>query len=683
MAFSHFHRHSRTYMVIFFVATLFSLFTFNVTSAILQGFTTFMGGHSGAAMRFTTSDGKTVGMNADELRSEELQVKGFAELLGSLGFQVSLARDARNAWLPHVILLAEADLLGIHIPDDSVERMLEFVKEMLQTRLGGDPRSPNQHTVTEAEYLMILRRHGLTEASLKDRLREWLKIDAYVRSMNGVEIQNPVDVVECFQAKNERVTLEYVACSFEHFKEELHKSPPSDADLETWFKALPAAVVNLKYMGEEHFTIDLLTLDGDAFDASKVDKEILGPVADPTDDEILSEGRRDPIRYAGGKAPEKAADLDAAARAKIASDRKLKVLVDKAKAEFEKGVNELPPVDDKLPDDQKQAAAAERRQKERDLFAQVGKKYGFTFAHFDALTPKQLDELDPPKSSTLRSLLNGVKVPTIVHSCSFLPSRDVKYAFMARVDDWKKAEPKTFAEAKEAALEEWIDEQSKQRAEQAAQAFLDAVVARARTAVPAERLAAIDQARDDALKALDGEKDLTDDARKLRREQIHSKWVDNVQAALGADVSKPFGEIAKAQGLEVKTIGPQRRSVKETPYFKDRFSGPERFLWSQNSTGFGAAALLAYGQGMMSGVLVDDEDKLCCVARVVARERPKIEEMAPKDRDEAERENMRWMRERSEIPYANSFSYTAILARHHPEQLVSRRKADQGYQPGY
>ena len=250
---------------------------------------------------------------------------------------------------------------------------------------------------------------------------------------------------------------------------------------------------------------------------------------------------------------------------------------------------------------------------------------------------------------------------------------------MARVDEWKKAEPKSFAEAKEAALEAWIDEHSKVKAEEAAHAFLDAVVEKARAGVPAERLAAIDQARDDALKALDADKDLADEGRKQRREGIHSKWVDNLQAAIGADVSKPFGEAAKAQGLEVAKIGPQRRSVRETPYFRDRFSGVERFLWMQNSTGFGAGALLAFGQGMMSGVLVDEEDKVCCVARVVARERPKIEEMAPRDRDEAERDNQRWMMERRGIPYANPFSYAAIIARHHPEQLVVRHKGDQGY----
>src|SRR5262249_36751071 len=203
-----------------------------------------------------------------------------------------------------------------------------------------------------------------------------------------------------------------------------------------------------------------------------------------------------------------------------------------------------------------------------EAFAEVGKKYGFTFAHFDDQTPKQVEELDPPKTSMLHNLLNGVKVPTIVHSCSFLPSRDVKSAFMARVDAWKKAEPKSFAEAKEAALEQWIDEQSKVKAEQAAQAFLDAVVAQGRTGVPAERLAAIDQQRDDAQKALDAEKDVADEAKKTRREAIHSRWVDNVQAAIGADVSKAFGEVAKAQGLELAKIGPQRRSVMATPFFK-------------------------------------------------------------------------------------------------------------------
>jgi hypothetical protein len=677
MAFQHFHRHYKKYMVVFFIATLFSLFTFNITSAILQAFGSVVGATSGAAMRFTTTDGTKVGLSFDDMRTQEVQVKGFVELLESLGFPVALTRESRNAWLPHVILLAEADRLGIQIPDDPVNRMVDFLKQIVARRLRGDPRNP--HVVTESEYGQILRRNNLTEASLFERMREWLKIQAYIRTMSGTEIQNPEDVIECFQAKHERVTLEYVACSFDHFKEELKKSPPSDADLETWFKALPAAVVNLKYMREERFDIDLLTIDGDAFDASKVDPEILGTVADPTDDEILSEARRDPIRYTGGKPVEKAADVDAAGREKIARDRKLKIVVDKAKAEFERTVNELPPVDDKLPDEEKQKAAADRKTKEREAFAQVGKKYGFTFAHFDDQTPKQIEELDPPKTSMLHNLLNGVKVPTIVHSCSFLPSRDVKFAFMARVDEWRKAEPKSFAEAKESALEQWIDEQSKVKAAQAAQAFLDAVVEKARAGVPAERLAAIDQQRDDALKKLDVEKDVADEAKKARREAIHDRWVDNVQAAIGADVSKPFGEVARAQGLEAVKIGPQRRSVMASPFFKDRFSGAERFLWSQNSNGFGTAKLLSFGTGMMSGVLVDEEDKLCVVARVVARERPKVEEMAPRDRDEAERDNRRWMVERQNVPYSNPFSFSALVARHKPEQLVSHHKGDQGY----
>jgi hypothetical protein len=56
--------------------------------------------------------------------------------------------------------------------------------------------------------------------------------------------------------------------------------------------------------------------------------------------------------------------------------------------------------------------------------------------------------------------------------------------------------------------------------------------------------------------------------------------------------------------------------------------------------------------------------------------------MAPHDRDQAERDNKRWMSERTTVPYANPFSYAAILARHHPEQLTTTHKGDPGY-PGY
>jgi hypothetical protein len=561
MAFSHFHRHSKTYMLIFLVATLFSLFTFNVTGAILQSFAGLFGGTHGSAMRFKAANGAVVGLSQEEMDAAKRQVGGITRF----NFDNGIAHEARDAWIPHLMLLADAHAAGIHIPDEVVDQQVESLKwrMQLQFQFSPDPEL-KKHVLTQAEFEMAIGNAGLTLESLTHRIREALEIDAYVRSLAGPEVPDPEQVIERFQTKNELVTLEYVAFSFDHFVQELHKSPPADAELEEWYKKLPAATVNLEYTRDERFSIDLATIDADAWDPAKADPALFTGVADPTDDQYLSEAIRDPIRYAGGKAPEKAADLDAAARAKIAKDRKLKVVVDKARAEFEEAAKKLPAPPELKPeatDEEKTAAEAAKtanNAEEHRLFGEIAATSGFTVTHPDDLAPKELAE----------------------------------------------------------------------------------------------------------------------ESRKVRVAAEHEGWTDHVQSIVGPTVSTSFPDAAKAQGLTVTTLGPQRRSVKDTPWFRDRFQGAERFLWSQGSgPNDGGRRLLGYAPGMLSNVLVDDDGKACYVARVVARTRPKAEEMTPADRDDAERENQAWLRQRRSIPYQNPFSYSALIRSHEPEYLTAANHA--------
>jgi len=675
MAFSHFHRHSKTYMLIFLVATLFSLFTFNVTGAILQSFAGLFGGTHGSAMRFKAANGAVVGLSQEEMDAAKRQVGGITRF----NFDNGIAKEARDAWIPHLMLLADAHAAGIHIPDEVVDQQVESLKwrMQLQFQFSPDPEL-KKHVLTQAEFEMAIGNAGLTLESLTHRIREALEIDAYVRSLAGPDVPDPEQVIERFQTKNELVTLEYVVFSFDHFVQELHKSPPADAELEEWYKKLPAATVNLEYTRDERFSIDLATLDADAWDPAKADPALFTGVAEPTDDQYLSEAIRDPIRYAGGKAPEKAADLDAAARARIAKDRKLKVLVDKARAEFEEAAKKLPAPPEQKPDatdEEKTAAEAAKtanNAEEHRLFGEIAAKYGFTLTHHDDLEPKQLDEVDPPKTSTLQFLVRGLPTTKTIRASSALPSRDVKHAFLVRVDAHKGRETKPFAEVKEKVLGKWIDEHAREKAIEAATGFLDGVVAEGRKTVPADRFAAVDAERDENLKKVADDKDLAEESRKVRVAAEHEGWTDHVQSIVGPTVSTSFPDAAKAQGLTVKTLGPQRRSVKDTPWFRDRFQGAERFLWSQGSgPNDGGRRLLGYAPGMLSNVLVDDDGKACYVARVVARTRPKAEEMTPADRDDAERENQAWLRQRRSIPYQNPFSYSALIRSHEPEYLTA------------
>lgn len=679
MAFSHFHRHSKTYMVIFFIATLFSLLTFNVTTSILQSFAAVFGASRGSAMQFKAADGQTVGLTQDEISAATRQVAAITKF----NFDNGIAHDSRNAWIPHVMLHADAHAAGIHIPDEVVDQQIESLKwrMQLQFQFSPDPELKN-HVLTQAEFERAIWNAGLTLDTLSIRIREALEIDAYVRSMMGPDVQDPEQVIERFQVKNELVTLEYVAFSFDHFVQELHKSPPADAELEEWYKKLPAATVNLEYTRDERFSIDLATIDADAWDPASADPALLAGVAEPTDDQYLQEAVRDPIRYAGGKAPEKAADLDAAARAKIAKDRKLKVVVDKARAEFEEAAKKLPAPPELKPeatDEEKKAAEAAKAAnngEEHRLFGEIAAKYHFELAHKEDLEPKQLDEVDPPKTSTLQFLVRGLPATATIRASSSLPSRDVKHAFIVRVDGHKARETRPFAEVKEKVLEKWIEEHAKLKATEAAQAFVDGVVAEGRKTVPAERFAAVDEERDQNLKKITDDKELGDEPRRARTAAEHESWSDLVQSVVGPTVSTSFTSAAEAQGLTVTKIGPQRRSVRDSPYFRDRFAGAERFLWNQGGgPADGSRKLLGYSPGMLSGVLVDDDGKACYVARVVMRARPKAEEMTPSDRDDAERENQTWLRQRRSVPYENPFSYSALIRSHQPEYLTMANRA--------
>jgi len=685
MAFSHFHRHSRTYMLIFLVATLFSLFTFNVTGAILQSFASIFGGAHGSAMRFKAANGALIGLSQEEMEAAKRQVSGITRF----GFDNGIAREPRDAWIPHLMLQADAHAAGIHIPDEVVDQQIESLKWKIQLQyfqLNPDP-AMKKHVLTQAEFEMLIGQAGLTLETLTHRIREALENDAYVRSLAGPDVPDPEQVIERFQTKNELVTLEYVAFSFDHFVQQLHQSPLFDAELEEWYKKLLAVTINLEFTRDERFSIDLATIDADAWDPAKADPALFANVAEPTDDQYRQEAVRDPIRYAGGKAPEKAADLDAAARAKIAKDRKLKVLVDKARAEFEEAAKKLPAPPELKPeatDEEKKAAEAAKaanNAEEHRLFGEIAAKYGFEVAHRDDLEPKQLDEVDPPKTSTLQFLVRGLPTTSTIRASSALPSRDVKHAFLVRVDAHKARETRPFAEVKEKVLGKWIDEHAREKAIAAATGFLDGVVAEGRKAVPADRFSAVDAERDANLKKIADDQELAEESRKTRVAAEHESWTDLVQSVVGPTVSTTYADAAKAQGLTVTTLGPQRRSVKDTPWFRDRFQGAERFLWSQGSgPNDGTRRLLGYAPGMLSNVLVDDDGKACYVARVVARARPKAEEMTPADRDDAERENQAWLRQRRSIPYQNPFSYSALIRSHEPEYMVVESR---GPPPGY
>ncbi len=699
MAFAHFHRHKNKYLVISFVAMVFSLLAFNITSG-LNDLAARLFGRSTGRLIFTTSGGTNVSIKDEEIGAATAELPGaltvFMQVGGSDPYDGLGSSDRAYA---HMILLAEAEEMGIAPAADRIAGMVEGFKQFIQQR------NPTR-AVTVAEYQQILGQLRLSEARLMLRLGELCQVEAYVRAMKGGRVLDPQRLVQLAMPRASRVALDWVELSFATFKEALAAAPPADTDLETWFKGLAADVIEEKYTRAERFSLELLLVDTATWDPASVAADVVGRV-ELTDEELLAEGKRDPLRYFGDRAkvPAKSEDVTPEARAKILKDRQLKAVFERLRGDFDAAVAALPAVPEAAApeaDEATRTAADEARKKaleERGVaesaeFAKVAARYGLVVT---ALADKEADELadlDPPKDSSLQFLVRGIAAPggSGIRTQQVLPTGERVHGYVVRLSAAAKpTEAKPFAEVKEAALAQWIDEHAREKAEAKGKEFLAALLADGEKEASAEVLAAYRAERDRLAAEIAADKSLDDAARKLRLEGAGSpaaQYTSWIAGHLGARYGANFRAVAAALGLEVKSGGPHRRDVASGWYYNDRFSGGERHLFRQNRFATSpqdnsAASLLSMGTGaVLDEVLVDDAGGACYVATVAARTLPTLADLTPKDRQQAERDlESEWSR--LDNPFMrrfnpvttpvceNPFAMAHLVRRHHPQVRVN------------
>ena len=705
MAFGHFHKYSARYLAVFLVLTLFSLLTFNVTDAMTEMAARVFGGTGGARFTFKSSSGKDVNVNDEALAIASSELPGAVAIFEQVeGYSPYSALSEGERSYAHFMLLADADEMGIVTPLERARELVTRFKQFVQRR---NPEV--QLTVTD--FAAMLARSRLTEQRLELRLAELCRVEAVMRAQQGVRVVDPARLVQLFTPKGTKVGIDYVELSFERFKSELAATPPPDAELESWFTGLAADVIASKYTRGERYTVDFVLVDANAFDPATVPTELVAAI-DLTDDDYLAEGKRDALRYFGDriKVPATAADVTPEARAKIKKDRQLKATLEKLRSEFDVAVAALPAVEPAKPDADEaakqaaEAALAERVAKESAAFAEQAKRFGFAVTTVPDQEMKQLAELDPPKDSSLQFMVRGLSAPGSagIRTQSVLPTGERTHGYVVRLSAAvKPSEPKPFAEVKGDVLTHWTEENAKAKALARGEELLALLVADGEKALPPAIAAAFAKERDDALAKVETDKNLDDEGKKSQRDFYKRTHARNVQSAARSAFSARFGEHARALGLEVKSLAPQRRDVSSSWYFNDRFAGAERFLLRQNRfamDGSGEPMLMALRAGtVLPQVLQNDADNAAYVAMVRSRELPGVDAITAKDRDAAERElKSEWSRidnpmmfgfqrlSGGKVPvYENPFAMAQLIKRHHPQTRVNEGSSASFSPDGY
>ncbi|MSR47485.1 MAG: hypothetical protein EXS13_10570 [Planctomycetes bacterium] len=706
MAFSHFHRNRAKYLGFFLVATVFSLLVFPITSELTDMASNLFGKTTGR-FTFTTSGGKQVAVEDETIQAASVELAGavgvFAQLGGIDSYSALSASDRTYA---HLILLADAEELGIAPPAGRAHALIDEFKQFVQQR------NPTRKLLV-SEWHAMLAQMRLTEDRLEFRLGELAQVEAYVRAMKGVRVLDPVRVHQLAMPKATLVTLDHVELPFQKFKDELRAAPPADADLETWWKGLAAEVIEKKYTRSERYTIDLVALDVAAWDPATVAAELVAAdllaTLELTDEEYLADGKRDALRYFGdrSKVPAAAADVTPEARAKILKDRQLKATFEKLRADFDAAVAALPPLvppaalapdaDDAAKEAAKLAAQKvqeERAATETVAFAGIVAKYGFAVTTVADKESKELADLDPPKDTSLQFLVRGLSAPgqSGIRTQSVLPTGERIHGYLVRkAAADKDAEPKPFAEVKEDALAQWIDEHAEEKAKAKGEELLAALLAEAEKLVPAEVLDVYKAELKAGVEKLDQDKELDDDQRTVAKKAKQSAYVGLVSGYAGARYGAHFLDIVKSLGLDAKRVGPHRRDVSSSWYFNDRFSGAERFLFRQNRFATSAQdssgpSLLSLATGaVLNEVLVDTASGAAYVAMVASSVLPAVGDLTARDRQQAERDlqsewsrydNPFMMQFRQFAPppppaYENPFAMVQIARRHHPKLRVN------------
>lgn len=707
MVFHFFHKHSKKILIIGSIACVFSLFTFSIQDA-LQAFTGRGSGRAGSTLiRFKTTSGRLVEITQQDWAVLNQEILGYAAL-----DQLRLYADLNQSpHLPliHAILMAEADEVSVRVPPEVVEERYQEFLLFLQAGAGGQ-------AITRRDLSGLFDRFRLTEDSFKQRLGEALRTQIYRRTVQGTVIHDPKDIQRHFQHKNELVTVQYVEFPFAAERALLEQEPPGDAVLAAFYAELPAGIRMTRFSHPLRLTLEVACIDFDAFDPAAVPADYLSAYQDPSDTQILNRFRGDPKRYGTLDTPvETAADLPADQRERILHDFKVAAVLQAMRTRYDALVQQErsaldaasqvapgttpdadppgtdgdgsggPRAQDAAPEPAAQPAAepaaepaadaaadaarqAAMEEKLRAEFARLAAELGLEVKRIEKMPRDELRNVDPPAHENFPFIATMLQSPGDAQVSE--PAREAKYGYIVRLVERVAPQEKTLEEARAEVLEHWYEVKSEERTRERARAFRDAVRSPLIASVPAEAKSTLDADLAAAKARVEAQADLVPEERKRQIEALEAEYFINLGAFLGPREGPAFEVQAAQDVLETKTLGPHRRSTRFQPFFRDRFSGAERFLLEQEGAPFdGTPKLLGFAVDTVSDLLVDSRDtKAIYVARVLKREPPDMAQMSPQDRLDAENANTREIfGQYPRIPYFSPYSIENLTRVHAPE----------------
>lgn len=321
-----------------------------------------------------------------------------------------------------LFLRKAAQEFGIHPGDEEVQT---FLRER-SVFADSDPTNPSSKKFNQENYqnfvMNSLGKSGMTEADLIALVRDMLALEKIQQVLGLATEVKAADIKTNFQAMSQKISLSYISLPLADYTKSLN---PSEDELKSFWE-----------LRKEKYRTD-------------VRRKFSYIIASPT--------------YPKGaeKAPEAPKPAKEGEPAPEMSDADKKILEQRRKAERDVAAK----MDDFLADLEETKGAD---------YENLAKKYGWSITTTDFMTfssiPEALLKLTPRKTNkTLQQLLFDTKTtsdPLSKISSSF-PVGEADW-FIARLDAEEESREKTFAEAKEQAKSEWIEEKGRSAMEAAA-----------------------------------------------------------------------------------------------------------------------------------------------------------------------------------------------------------------------
>ncbi len=680
-------------MIVASAAIIFSLFTFNISTALNNLFGTQRRAASSAFITFKTMTGNQARVGHEEWSRLYPEVFAFAQvpLLGQRFYSPNPPSDAP---MMHAILMAEADELGIETPPELYVRELKSFTEILMML----SRAEEPLTVEGFKrYLMM--QFGLSLSAFERRLKEALRIELYRQLIDGSDnrIPDPEGVFRLYAADSEQVALQYVEFPYLKFKEQIRSAPPSDEDLVKYFEEIEEGTVILKFSHPERATFDIAWINADTADLSALPQDALAAYQEPSPDELLSAWKTDFIRYGRIDPPPASGDaLPQETRDRIVRDLKVKALLTAAREQFDAELKKItstsaPANEQSPPEDGSESPATEEPAEEtaeqkaakaeqiRAAFESTAARLGLTFHRHADVSRDQAPDLDPPKDRSLWFLQINLAETTGIQAV--VPTRDRPIGYLLRLAERKPVTRKEFSEVREALLDHWVESKAGKVAEEAARAFRNQLRELVVGQSPAPLFAMLDEEKAREIKKDDDNSRLDAKAREEAKKEKEDRFFSLAASLVHPAEGQAFAKVAQENGLEVKRIEFFRRDVKKTPHFDSRFSGAQRFLMGQNGYPTeDTPYLLGAAPQFVSDLLVDKEGEAIYVALVEGRKRPEIKDMQPRDRLDAQNLWLQRDRVRRASPFFNPFSMMNLKKRHDPRVLEITVKEEQPFE---